>query len=715
MVPIAVQRGQLMIAVYAGMFALGFAFVAALSVADLLQVLTLRRLGSGALARLRTAGPAVALLAGAAVLFLAATRLREPFEDGYGHWLIAANLAATGALRDPLFGMEDTWLPGYQVLAASLLHVTGVWQLDALKVLSAVLAAGTAACVYLLAPNARQGRLAVGLLVLNPVFLFTSGSAVAEPLLTALLSGAALAAVRSKMKLAALLAALACATSTKAWIWVAAAAAYALFEVVRARSRARTLAWALPAAGVLVFLQLGFAPASHSVARGSLEVVSATARGSLQPGALGRVLELAGTYGLAALPIAAFIVVAAAVAARRQPVPLWRYLYVPAAVYLAAVFAVVAAGAYTGSHRYLYPALPAAALLAASALDRYAFSVRLGSLVAAAMLPVAFLPVFTGFGDANAGLVAAGIAARATPGAVLTDSPVAAYYSAKPPADIFGSRSLPPSRAGAIAWLRARGVTSLVLEDISYYNSTAVFPELARGQAAPPFVALGSEPAYAVAGGKPVYAFLLPPAVSMRSTAAGKTAMLAKGMTLGPAGTGEGMGFGVPIVQYGGGWIYPRTATTVTLSPTSWVRTFQLDEAGGDAAHRYRFVPIPSRGSIAVTYTVQPEGIAITVAAVNLAPGYSQVGILNEQSAAFDQLTSDAPAGLGRWTPIDGNQAGLHAGSLGVAWSVPALAGATLYAGRELAPPDFDWAGLDYMFPAPFGGATYRISLQEAK
>src|SRR2546429_4538188 len=39
---------------------------------------------------------------------------------------------------------------------------------------------------------------------LNPVFLFTSGSAVIEPLLTALLTAAALAAVRGRLKVAAL-------------------------------------------------------------------------------------------------------------------------------------------------------------------------------------------------------------------------------------------------------------------------------------------------------------------------------------------------------------------------------------------------------------------------------------------------------------------------------------------------------------------------------
>ena len=64
---------------------------------------------------------------------------------------------------------------------------------------------------------------------------------------------------------------------------------------------------------------------------------------------------------------------------------------------------------------------------------------------------------------------------------------------------------------------------------------------------------------------------------------------------------------------------------------------------------------------------------------------------------------------------MTGRWARLRSGSLGVEWSVPAITGAQLYAGRELAPPDFDWAGLDYMFPSSFDGATYHINIKEAQ
>ena len=739
-VPVALAMDQWLLGVYSGLFAVGFLVVAVLSLRDFLEVFALRRLGRGALSLMGSAAPAAAVLGLASILLLLAAQVAEPFEDGYGHWLIAANLASAGQLKDPLFGMEDTWLPGYHIVAAALLHVFGVWQLGLLKGLSALFAIATAACVYALAPNARQARLAVPLLVLNPVFLFTSGTAVVEPMLTALLTAGALAAVRGRTKLAALLAALACVTSTKAWIWVAAAATFAVIETLRARPapfRTRAIAWALPALGLLVFLQLGFAPASHSMARGTIEVVSASVRGSLPASDLGRLTQLATTYGLAALPLLVFGAIGIVLAVRHHGAALWRFVYAPALIYLAAIFGLVAMGAYSGSHRYLYPALPAFALLAAAALDRYTGPVRLASVAAAAMLAVAFVPVFSSFAADNSGLVLAGHAASCGRGVLLTDSPVAAYYSGKPPSEITGSRALPSDRTEALAWLRSHSVTSLVVEDISYYRATSVFPELARGSAAPPFVALGASARYQVSGGKTVYAYevggacLIAPiftgvyADMLPMPAQGKTASLAKGLSLrigADSATGEGMGFGVPIVHYADGWVYARTATDIDLSTSSttvWKRSFQLDEIGGDAPHGYQFVPIASRGTVEVTYTLDSSGVSIDVRPVWLASGYAEVGILNEQSAAFDDFAADHQTTLtgsafGNWVPITGAWARLRSGPLGVEWSVPALPGATLHGGRELAAPDFDWAGLDYIFGGPFAGTEYHLTVQEA-
>jgi hypothetical protein len=425
-------------------------------------------------------------------------------------------------------------------------------------------------------------------------------------------------------------------------------------------------------------------------------------------------------------------------AVRQRATRLLWFVYLPALAYLAAIFVLVAAGAYTGSHRYLYPALPAMALLAASALDRHATVTRVVTLAAAGLLTVAFLPIFASFAAANSGLVAAGKAASESPGVLVTDSPVVAYFSRKPISAITGSQALPLDRGRAIEWMRAGGVTELVLENISYYRATTLFPDLASGRASPPFGSLGEQAQYQVPAGKVVFAYRFGSELTTQSIfpgvsaciegapGVGKTALLAKGVAIEVAGTdvsGEGMGFGVPIVRYSDGWVYSRTAATADVSTgtnATWTRTFQLDEIGGDAAHNYSFVPIASRGEVVVTYTIDATGVSIAVRPVRLAPGYSQVGILNEQSAAFDNFAAEGSptyigAAFGSWIAVDGGWARLRSAGLGVEWSVPALRGAVLHGGRELNLPGFDWAGLDYIFPASFTGANYHITVQEAR
>lgn len=724
-----------LLAVYSLLFAGGLLGLASISAYQGLEVLALRRLGLGALRTVRRWAPALGLFALAAGLLAAFTRLPDPFEDSYQHWLLAANLAATGRLRDPIFSMQDTWLPGYQVLAAGVLKVFGLWRLDLLKVLGALIGFGVLACVHQLAPNQRQARIAVLLLALNPVFLLVSTDAVAEPLLTLLLAGAALAGVRGRSARAAILCLAACLVGTKAWLWVGALGAVSVLPwVLRTRPGLRPgLAWA-PALAVAAGLQLGFAPASHSAARAAQEVASATARGSLPLSPLGRLWELISTYGLATLPLA--LAAPAGFVAIKEDRARLRWLHLPSLIYLAVVVLLVTAGAYSGSHRYLYVALPSLALLAAALLDRAPAPAWVVSAAAAGLLTAGFVPVFQSFAAANRGLEAAGVAASSTPGRLLTDSPVAAYFSHKPPDEIAGSMVLPPDRTQALAWLRGHGYTSVVLEGISYYRATAIFPDLVAGAPRTGFLPLGAERSYSVAGGKAVFAYSVLPvqwsaplfgdvrvAVAPRP-ADGKSAPLAKGAYLVAGGrplAGEGMGLGVPVVRFADGWWYPGTAATTDGSGTAgavWTRVFQLDTAGGDAAHSYRFVRTASRGRIEVTYQVVPGGLAVGVRVLWLAPGALQTGILNEQSAAFDDFaepgrTLVGPA-FGRWEPVTGAWARLRSAAGGVEWSLPQLAGAELDGGRELT-GNLDWAGLDYLFGPAFGGTTYTVHIQEAR
>jgi hypothetical protein len=321
---------------------------------------------------------------------------------------------------------------------------------------------------------------------------------------------------------------------------------------------------------------------------------------------------------------------------------------------------------------------------------------------------------------------------------LITDSPVVAFYSGRQPAQIAGSRVLPNDRLQAIAWMGTHRVGAVVLEGISYYRATALFPDLAAGHATPPFAPLGEQAQYQISGGKPVYAYRIGAELQTQSIypgvaacieggpGQGKTAPLAKGIVLEVAGrdsSGEGVGFGVPIVHYPDGWVYPRTATTIDISSpttTAWQRTYQLDEIGGDIARNYSFEPIESRGVVEVTYTIEPTGTSVRVRVVTLQPGFIEVGILNEQSAAFNDLAADDQMTLvgghiGRWVPIDGGWARLQSKSLGVQFSLPAIPNAQLHGGRELIGTDFNWAGLDYIFGPSFTETNYFINVQKAR
>lgn len=749
---VAVSEGVWLVALYSSLMAAGLSAWALLTAAQALQVVTLRRLGAGALRRLRQAGGAALLLGPAACLLALVAAIGEPFEDSYHHWLIAANLASTGRLHDPLFGMEDSWLPGYHLLAAGVLRLFGLWNLGALKAANVALALATMAMVMRLAGSRRRGRLAAFLLATNPIFLLTASSVVAEPLLTAELTAAALAAVWGRLGVAAALAAAACLTGTKAWLWMLVAAGALLLERMprTARGRRPSPAWLVPALGVLVLLQLGFGPATHSLARAAAEVTSAAARGSVAGTPGDRLGTFAGTLLLACLPLLAlapigFLAELRDPAGRRR----LRAFHAPALGYLAVVVALVGAGAYTGSHRYVYPALPALAVLAAAGLERRLPAPiarirlpfpQLAAAAAAGLLTVAYLPVFESFAGANQGLHAAGAAAARVPGRLLTDSPAAAYASGKPPAQISGSQALPGDPERALAWLEAGGYTSLVVEDIDYYRATRLFPDLAAGRPGPPFQALGDEAAYRVPGGKTAFAYALQPPEYQATLlgelvaclhpgtqpAAGKTAGLQKGLTLERAGSslaGEGLGFGAPLLRAGGTWYFPGSAVTADISGPGqvvWRKTFELDRREVDTADGafLGFEPVAGQARIQVTYTVSPGRVAVSAVPLALPADVQSVVLLNEESAAFDDFADPtqklAGAAFGSYQPARGGWARLRSAAYDLEWSLRPVPGAQLMAEREHT-PSIDFAGLEYQFGADFTGASYDLEVIKAR
>ena len=739
----ALGIGEWLIALYAGLMTAGFLILGVGSSVQAVEVLALRHLGRRALITVRAAIPLALLLAPAVLLLAAFVQLPDPFEDSFQHWLIAANLLQNGRLADPLFGMEDTWLPAYHVFGAGALAVAGWHNLPALRGASAGVGLATLVLVDRLGGRSAMARTAVLLIALNPVFLLTATSAVAEPLLVLALLGASAAALKGRLRLAAVLAAFACLTGTKAWLWVLALAGVYLLEGAGKRRLPRpAIAWLAPALLVLAIVEAAGAPALHSVARAAGEVTSATARGSLPAAPLGRGGEFVWFMGIGLAPLLLLAPIGA-LAERRtaEGRARIRLLHLPAAIYLGVVVMLVTAGVYTGSDRYLYPALPSLGILAAAAVQAYAPPMRLALIGAATLLAIAFVPVVAGFSAANRGLLAAGTATRGYPGPLLTDSPAAAYASGRPPAEVVGSRGLPAGYEAAVDWLRAHRVTTVVLEDIDYYPATSVLAGPSTGVATPPFQQLGNEGAYNPPGGKRTYAYRLPPErfcawlgpvalvdinpdVQPRK---GKTTVLQKGAVLeattGTQLAGEGMGFAVPIVEYPDGWVYSRSATTRDLSGDGsfvWVKSFELDEMGGDAAHGYSFVPVASRGRVTVTYTVAGSSIEVHIAAPELRAGYLHVGLLNEQGALFDDYADATQTRraerVGAWTEVKGSWGRFRSGTAGIEWSQPAIAGAELRAGRELDPAiGLDWSGLEYLFGPGFQGADYTITVQKAR
>ena len=738
----ALELGEWLIAAYSLIFSIGFLYLSIYSAVQAVEVLTVRRLGTRALAGLRSALPLLGLLAAPAVLLCALTAWPDPFEDSFQHWLLAANLVTTGHLADPLFGMEDTWLPGYSFLAGAVLRLAGWHDLFALKVTNVVLALITLALVTRLAPTRRQGRLAVLLLALNPIFLLTATSAVAEPLLLLAITAASASVLARRYALAASWAVLACLTGTKAWLWIVCLLAVMIATALLARGGRRAsqrLAWAMPALAVLALLQLGAGEATHSVARAAQEVGSAVARGDLNPDPGGRALAFLGYFLLASLPLAVLAPLGLRVYLQTEALQRLRLLVLPGVLYLGVLTALVAAGIYSGSHRYYYLALPGLALLAAAGLDRHPRLLGAGAAIAAGLVTVAFLPVLAGFSAIDRGLAEAGRVAGAQPGALLTDSPVAAYYSGKQPAQIYGSQDLPSDPVLATGWLRDRMVSTVVSEDISYYRLSSVFPGLATGlQPPPPFQLLGDQAAYNVAGGKLAHVYSLPPerfcAWVTGSALAdlsptdqpeqGKTAGLQKGVFLETgAGTlaGEGMGFGVPLVRYPDGDYFSGSAVTVDISSPghpAWLKSFQLDRLGTDQDRV--FTAAPSRGRVDVAYRVEAGRIDVQVAAADLAPGFQQVVLLNELSAAFDDFADASQARIGSqvgsWTPVAGGWGRFRSGSAGLEWAVDRPEGAAgMYAAREVRSPDLNFSGIEIVFGPGFTTTSYDLTVGRAR
>jgi hypothetical protein len=322
----------------------------------------------------------------------------------------------------------------------------------------------------------------------------------------------------------------------------------------------------------------------------------------------------------------------------------------------------------------------------------------------------------------------------------LTDSPAAAYWSHKPPAQIYGSRVLPSDRSSALEWMRSRGVGGLVLENIEYYRAHAVLPDLMGGDPSPPFLPVGSAKQYVVPGGKDVHVYDLGRLVLLTPDGIGvtadqgawpsrtKTAPLAKGPVLtvrGQDAAAGGMGFGVPIARFADGWWYPGPGSALELTPQSdgWTRTYELGlhETDDAAGHFVGFDSGPSHGQVRVTYRLQSGGrLAVQARVVRMSAGVRQVVLLNEESSAFDDYADPSATRLGgaigSRTAVSGDYARFRSAALGAEWAVPAPpAPAGFFAEREARGDAIDFSGLEFEFGPDLSSVDYTISIRRAR
>jgi hypothetical protein len=590
------------------------------------------------------------------------------------------------------------------------------------------------------------------LLALNPVFILTSTSAVAEPLLVLFLLAAVAAAQARRLGLATAFACLACLTGTKAWLWLGCLVLVVGAEwLIRSRARAagtsggtyRRLAWVVPALALALAMQAVFGFASHSVARAAVEAGSAAARGDLATSPLVRGGQFVGYFALASLPTVALAPFGLVAALRGRAADNRALVTValPSLLFLAVVTALVVMGVYTGSHRYYYPALPGLALAAAAAADRLRVPYALLPAVGAVVVAIGFVPVLNGLAADNRGLRQAGESASALPGGLLTDSPAAAYWSHKAPDQIYGSRALPTGRQASLDWMRSRGVGGLVLENVDYYRATAVLPDLvtgATGQAARPFTSVGAGDTFVVPGGKDVHVYTLgrtvvgiAPGLGVTADQAGwpgrgKTAELAKGPVLTGGGqdqAGEGMGFGVPIAQFADGWWFGGPDSGFALMPDGrgWTITYNLDRREVDDARGgfLRFEAGPSHGQVQVTYRVRSDGLRVQVRVQRLDAGAKQVVLLNEESGAFDDYadarTTRLGDAIGSLTPVSGDYARFRSAALGSEWEVPAPPRPSGFSAEHEVRAGIDFSGLEWTLGPDLRSVDYTVSIRRAK
>src|SRR2546422_160707 len=128
-----------------------------------------------------------AIIGGGAIIRFHFAAFLDPFEDGYQNWWISANLVSTGQYWDRHSMMtQGNWLPLYHFVGAGVLELAGQRSMAALKATNIVISSLTSLLVFLIArrEGPTVGLAASAFFSFSFIDIVVSGWATAESLAT---------------------------------------------------------------------------------------------------------------------------------------------------------------------------------------------------------------------------------------------------------------------------------------------------------------------------------------------------------------------------------------------------------------------------------------------------------------------------------------------------------------------------------------------------
>jgi hypothetical protein len=429
-------------------------------------------------------------------------RFLDPFEDGYQQWWIASSFVETGTYADPFSGMtRGNWLPGYSFVAAGLVALFGSHIMTLLKAANILFSLGTTAVIYLIARprGIWAATLAAVLFALNPIDIVISSFATPEALTLLATFGGVLLIERRPFEhpqsliLGSIALAFAATLRYEVWGFVA---IYLVWTWAKKGITARELVLlagplALFAIGWWAWTsQFGFLPAIIT-SQTSTDLRYKASIGALVPAPL-RLASFLVTY-LFWNPFVFLALIWGVYAERKSAFTgILVFFYLAEGVYTLGGFG-------NPGPRYIHLTVPIVALYSASALgavkawassrlpERRSWA-RHAPTVAALGLSILLVAVVVNPsptpGTLLQGAYRAGIFLRGLPLAdaklVVSESPIAAYYSGYPASRLVGSTTLPTNASQAVAWLVDRAAY-VVMVTVPYYRLRVLFPAQANG------------------------------------------------------------------------------------------------------------------------------------------------------------------------------------------------------------------------------------------